>query len=174
MKCKVNVDSYNSCSIFNRREYSLVRMRWRPNCKFTNGRTPSKETSCFSGLLYLLEPWLRGLLLVRSNRFITFTDWHPGLVRFPMLSMWSLQAYGAAVPSCRIRYSSRFRRKGVLRLGLFVGWYILSKMWTFIERTRFPCTSNIYYHGLISKLKSGFWSIVATLFSKILHSIHDI
>ena len=62
-KCKVNVDSYNSCSMFNGREYRLLRIWWRPNCKFTNGRNPSKETSCISGLLYLLEPWLRGLLL---------------------------------------------------------------------------------------------------------------
>ena len=50
-KCKVNVDSYNSCSFFNGREYSLVRIWWRPSCKFMNGRSPSKETSCISGLL---------------------------------------------------------------------------------------------------------------------------
>ena len=121
--------------MFNGREYSLVRIWWRPNCKLTNGRRPSKETLCISGLLYFLPPWLRCLLLVRSNRFKTFTDWHPGLVRFPMLSMWSLQPYGAAVPSCRIQCSSRLRRKGVLKLGLFVGWYIFSRIRTFIERT---------------------------------------
>ena len=103
VKCKVNVDSNKTWSVFKGREYSLVRIWWRPNCKLTNGRRPSKETLCISGLLYLLEPWLRCLLLVRSNRFKTFTDWHPGLVRFPLLSIWSLQPYGAAVPSCRIQ-----------------------------------------------------------------------
>ena len=136
VKCKVNVDSYKTCSVFKGREYSLVRIWWRPNCKLTNGRRPSKEKLCISGLLYLLEPWLRYLLLVRPNRFKTFTDWHPGLVRFPMLSIWSLQPYGAAVPSCRIQCSSRFRRKGVLELiGLFVGGYIFSRIRTFMERT---------------------------------------
>ena len=145
-KCKVKVDSYKSCSMFKGREYSLVRIWWRPNCKLTNGRRPSKETLCISGLLYFLEPWLRCLLLVLSNRFKTFTDWHPGLVRFPMLSMWSLQPYGAAVPSCLIQCSSRFRRKGVLKPGLFVGWYIFSRIRTFIERTewsgRLKCLYN--------------------------------
>ena len=122
VKCKVSVDSYKTCSVFKGREYSLVRIWWRPNCKLTNGRRPSKETLCISRLLYLLEPWLRCLLLVRSNRFKIFTDWHPGLVRFPMLSIWSLQPYGAAVPSCRIQCSSRFRRKEVHELiGLFYG-----------------------------------------------------
>ena len=133
-KCKVKVDSYKACSRFNGREYSFVRIWWRPNCKLTNGKSPSNETSCISGLLYFLEPWLRCLLLVLSNRFKTFTDWHPGLVRFPMLSMWSLQPYGAAVPSCRIQCSSRFLRKGVLKLGLFVGWYIFSNIRTFMDR----------------------------------------
>ena len=88
-KCKVKVDSYKWCRMFKGREYSLVRIWWRPNCKLTNSRRPSKETLCISGLLYFLKPWLRRLLLVLSNRFKTFTDWHPGLVRFPMLSMWS-------------------------------------------------------------------------------------
>ena len=135
VKCKVSVDSYKTCSVFKGREYSLVRIWWRPNNKLTNGRRPSKETLCISGLLYLLEPWLRCLLLVRSNRFKTFTDWHPGLVRFPILSIRSLQPYGAAVPSCRIQYSSRFRRKGVHEfIGLFVG-YIFSRIRTFMERT---------------------------------------
>ena len=83
-KCKVTVDSYKACSCFNGREYSFVRIWWRPNCKLTNGKSPSNETSCISGLLYFLEPWLRCLLLVLSNRFKTFTDWHPGLVKFPM------------------------------------------------------------------------------------------
>ena len=133
-KCKVKVDSYKACSRFNGREYSFVRIWWRPNCKLTNGKSPSNETSCISGLLYFLESWLRCLLLVLSNRFKTFTDWHPGLVRFPMLSMWSLQPYGAAVPSCRIQCSSRFLRKGVLKLGLFVGWYIFSNIRTFMDR----------------------------------------
>ena len=145
-KCNVKVDSYKSCSMFKGREYSLVWIWWRPNCKLTNGRRPSKETLCISGLLYFLEPWLRCLLLVLSNRFKTFTDWHPGLVRFPMLSMWSLQPYGAAVPSCLIQCSSRFRRKGVLKPGLFVGWYIFSRIRTFIERTewsgRLKCLYN--------------------------------
>ena len=36
-------------------ESSLVRIWWRPNCKFTNGRGPSKETLCIPGLLFLLE-----------------------------------------------------------------------------------------------------------------------
>ena len=49
---------------------------------------------------------------------------YPGLVRFPMLSMWSLQPYGASIPSCRTQCSSRSRRKGVLTLGLF--WYDIS------------------------------------------------
>ena len=133
-KCKVKVDSYKACGRFNGREYSFVRIWWRPNCKLTNGKSPSNETSCMSGLLYFLEPWLRCLLLVLSNRFKTFTDWHPGLVRFPMLSMWSLQPYGAVVPSCRIQCSSRFIRKGVLKLGLFVGWYIFSNIRTFMDR----------------------------------------
>ena len=136
VKCKVKVDSYQTCSVFKGREYSLVRIWWRPNCKLTNGRRPSKETLCISDLLYLLEPWFRCLLLVRSNRFKTCTDWHPGLVKFPMLLIWSLQPYGAAVPSCRIQCSSRFRRKGGHELiGLFVGWYTFSKIWTFMERT---------------------------------------
>ena len=69
VKCKVSVDSYNTCSVFKGREYILVRIWWRPNCKLTNDRRPSKETVCISALLYLLEPWLRCLLLVRSNRF---------------------------------------------------------------------------------------------------------
>ena len=134
VKCKVYVDSYKTCSVFKGREYSLVRIWWRPNCKLTNGRRPSNETLCISGLLYLLEPWLLCLLLVRSNKFKTFTDWHPGLVRFPMLSIWSLQPYGAAVPSCRIQCSSRFRRKGVHELiGLFVGWYIFSRILTLLS-----------------------------------------
>ena len=133
-KCKVKVDSYKACSRFNGREYSFVRIWWRPNCKLTNGKNPWNETSCISGLLYFLEPWLRCLLLVLSNRFKTFTDCHPGLVRFPMLSMWSLQPYGATVPSCRIQCSSRFLRKGVLKLGLFVGWYIFSNIRTFMDR----------------------------------------
>ena len=145
-KCKVKVDSYKSWNEFKGREYSLVRIWWRPNCKLTNGRRPSKETLCISGLLYFLEPWLRCFLLVRSNRFNTFTDWHPGLVRFPMLSMWSLKPYGAAVPSCLIQCSSRFRRKGVLKLGLFVRWYIFSRIRTFIERIiwsgRLKCLYN--------------------------------
>ena len=98
-KCKVKVDSYKSCSMFRGMVYSLVRIWWRPNCKLTNGSRPSKETLCIPGLSYFLEPWLWCLLLVRSNRFKTFTDWHPGLVRFPILSMWSLQPYGAVVPS---------------------------------------------------------------------------
>ena len=75
-KCKVKVDSYKACSRFNGREYSFVRIWWRPNCKLTNGKSPSNETSCISGLLYFLEPWLRCLLLVLSNKFKTFTDWH--------------------------------------------------------------------------------------------------
>ena len=95
VKCNVSVDSYKTCSFFKGRVYSLVRIWWRPNCKLTNARRPSKETLVISGLLYLLEPWFRWLLLVRSNRFKTFTDWHPGLVRFPMLSTWSLLPYGA-------------------------------------------------------------------------------
>ena len=70
-KCKVNVDSYKSCSMFKGREYSLVRIWWRPNCKLTNGKRPSKETLCISGVLYFLAPWLRCLLLDRSNRFNT-------------------------------------------------------------------------------------------------------
>ena len=144
VKCKVSVDSFKTCSVFKGREYSLVRIWWRPNCKLTNGRRPSKETLCISGLLYLLEPWLLCLLLVRSTRFKIFTDWHPGLVRFPMLSIWSLQPYGAAVSSCRIKCSSRFRRKGVHKLiGLFAGWYIFSRIRTFMERKdwsgRFKC-----------------------------------
>ena len=89
VKCKVSVDSYKTCSVFKGRKYSLVRIWCRPNCKSTNDRRPSKETLCISGLFYFLGPWLRCLLLVRSNRFKTFTDWHPGLVRFPMLSIWS-------------------------------------------------------------------------------------
>ena len=132
--CKVNVDSYKACGRFNGREYSFVRIWWRFNCKLTNGKSPSNETSCISGLLYFLEPWLRCLLLVLSNKFKTFTYWHPGLVRFRMLSMWSLQPYGSAVPSCRIQCSSRFRRKGVLKLGLFVEWYIFSNIRTFMDR----------------------------------------
>ena len=67
-KCKVKVDSYKACSRFNGREYSFGRIWWRPNCKLTNGKSPSNETSCISGLLYFLEPWLRCLLLVLSNR----------------------------------------------------------------------------------------------------------
>ena len=78
-KCKVKVDSYKSCNMIKGREYSLVRIWWKPNCKLTNGRRPSKETLCISGLLYFLEPWLRRPLLVLPNRFKTFTDWHPGL-----------------------------------------------------------------------------------------------
>ena len=31
--CKVKVDSYKACSRFNGREYSFVRIWWRPNCK---------------------------------------------------------------------------------------------------------------------------------------------
>ena len=92
----------------------------------TAGAHRKRRHECISGFFYLLEPWLRGALLVRSNRFKTSTDLHPGLVKFPMLSMWPLKPYGAAVPSCRIQYSSRFRRKRVLRLGLFVGWYFFS------------------------------------------------
>ena len=68
VKFKVSVDSYKTCSNFKGMDYSLVWIWWRPNCKLTNGRRPSKETLCISGLLYLLEPWLRCLLLVRSNR----------------------------------------------------------------------------------------------------------
>ena len=110
VKYKVEVNSYKACSRFNGREYSLVQIWWRPNCKLTSGKSPSNETSCISGLLYFLEPWLRCLLLVLSNRLKTFTDWHQGLVIFPMLSMWSLQPYGAAVPSCLYpECSSRFR-----------------------------------------------------------------
>ena len=82
VKCKVNVDSYKTCSVFKGREYSLVRIWWWPNCKLTNGRRQSKETLCISCLLYLLEPCFLCLLLVRSKRFKIFTDWHPGLVRF--------------------------------------------------------------------------------------------
>ena len=67
-KCKVKMDSYKACSRFNGREYSFVRIWWRPNCKLTNGKSPSNETSCISGLLYFLEPWLRCLLLY--NRVI--------------------------------------------------------------------------------------------------------
>ena len=74
VKCKVNVDSYKTCSVLKGREYSLVRIWWRPYCKLTNDRRPSKEILCISGLLYFLEPWLRCLLLVRPNRFKTFTD----------------------------------------------------------------------------------------------------
>ena len=111
VKCKINVDSYKKCSVFKGRECSLVRIWWGPYCQLTNVKRPSKETLCISGLLYLLEPWLRCLLLVRSNIFKTFTDWHPGLVRFPMLSICSLQLYGAAVPGCRTQCSSRFVRE---------------------------------------------------------------
>ena len=111
VKCKVNVDSYKTCSVFKGREYSLVRIWWISNCELTDDRRPSKETLCMPGLLYLLAPWRRCFLPVRPNRFKIFTDWHPELVRFP---------YGAAVPSCRIKCSSHFLRKGVLELiGLF-------------------------------------------------------
>ena len=55
VKCKVKVDSYKACSCFNDREYSFVRIWWRPNCKLTNGKSPSNETSCISGLLYFLN-----------------------------------------------------------------------------------------------------------------------
>ena len=81
VKCKDKVDSYKAWSRFNGREYSFVRILWRPNCKLTNGKSTSNETTCISGLI--LEPWLCCLLLVLSNRFKTFPDWHPGLVRFP-------------------------------------------------------------------------------------------
>ena len=54
-KCKVKVDSYKACSRFNGREYSFVRIWWRPNCKLTNGKSPSNETSCIPGLLYGLK-----------------------------------------------------------------------------------------------------------------------
>ena len=55
-----------------------------------------------------------------------------------IVPIWSLHPYmyGAAVPSCRIQYSSRFQRKGVPRLGLFVGLYVFSKIRTFIERMK--------------------------------------
>ena len=103
VKCKVNVDSYNSCSIFNGREYSLVRTWWKPYCKFTNGRSPWKETSCISGLIISSWAMTSSSPAVSAKQIQTFTDRHPGLARFPMLSMWSLQPYGAAVPSCRIQ-----------------------------------------------------------------------
>ena len=37
--------------------------------------------------------------------------------------------------------------------------------------TRFPCTSHIYYHGLIIKLQSGFLSILTTLCPNYIFSI---
>ena len=87
----------------------------------------------------------------------TFTDWHPGLVRFPMLSIWSLQPYGAAVPSC----SSRFQRKGVLKIGLFVQWYIFWGIRTFIERTewygRLKCLYNNWLPPVLHWTHSSFF-----------------
>ena len=150
-KRKVKVESYKSCSMFKGREYSLEWIWWRPNCKLTNGSRPSNEMLCISGLLYFLEPWLRCLLLVRSNRFKTFTDRHQGLVSFPMLSIWSLQPYGAAVPSCLIQCSSRFRRKGVLKLGLFLGWYIFSRIRNFIERTEWSGRLKCLYNNWLTQ-----------------------
>ena len=44
-KCKVNVDSYNSCSIFNGREYSLVRIWWRTSPTFEPQRPTLKPLS---------------------------------------------------------------------------------------------------------------------------------
>ena len=38
------------------RDTGIEESACRPNCKFTNGRRPSKETLCISDLLYLLEP----------------------------------------------------------------------------------------------------------------------
>ena len=87
VKCKFKVDSYKACSRFNGIEYSLVRIWRRPNCKLTNGKSPSNETSCISVLSYFIEPWLRCLLLVLSNRFKTFSDWHPHTVQ-PNRTLW--------------------------------------------------------------------------------------
>ena len=138
VKCKVNVDSYKTCSVFKGREYSLGRIWWRPNCKLTNGIRPSKETLCISGLLYLREPWLRRLLPGSAKQILNI-HWlasRTGKISYAIDMVWSLQPYGAAVPSCRIQCSSRFRRKGILELiGLFVGWYIFSRIRTFMERT---------------------------------------
>ena len=53
VKCKVNVDSYKTCSVFKGREYSIVRIWWRPNCKLTYGRRPSKETLCVPQVYYI-------------------------------------------------------------------------------------------------------------------------
>ena len=53
--------------------------------------------------------------------FITFNELQFGLERLTILLMLSLKPYGIADPSCRIKYSSLCLRKGVLRLGLFVG-----------------------------------------------------
>ena len=99
--------------MFKWREYSLVRIWWRPNCKLTNDRRLLKETLCISGLWNFLAPWLQCLLLVPSNRFKPFSDCHPGLVRFPMLSMWSLQQYGAAVPAVRSSVPPVYDESGI-------------------------------------------------------------
>ena len=110
-KCKVKVDSCKACGRFDVREYSFVRISWRFNCKLTNCKSPLNETSCISGLLYFLEPWLRGILLVLSNRFKTFNDWHPRLVKFPMLSMWSLQPiiYGYPVIPRKAKFGNKIK-----------------------------------------------------------------
>ena len=66
VNCKVKIASYmyKGSSRFNDREFSFLRIWWRPNCKLTNGKSSSNETSCIPGLLYFLEPWLRRFLLV--------------------------------------------------------------------------------------------------------------
>ena len=48
VKCKVKMDSYKACSRFNGRRYSFVRIWWRLNCKLTNRKSISNETSCIS------------------------------------------------------------------------------------------------------------------------------
>ena len=133
-KCKIKEDSYKACSRFNAIQYTFVRTWWRPNCKLTKARDHrmryhvSQAYYIWSNNVFDVSCWF-------CQTEIQNIYWHPGLVRFPMLSMCTLQPYGAAVPSCRIQCFSRFRQKGVLKLGLFVGWYIFSNIRTFMDKT---------------------------------------
>ena len=125
VKCKVKVDSYKAWSRFNGREYSFVRRWWNLTVNWRMARTHRARHHVSQAYYISSSHYFDVSCLFCQNRFKRFTHWYPGLVRLTMLSMWSLQPYGAAVPSCRIQCSSRFRlpyNGYILRLEIFAIW----------------------------------------------------
>jgi hypothetical protein len=125
---------YRECNFESGKKYSFVQIQCIPSGILTYGGRQFIATSCSLGDMYWPWPWLCLRLGVLSKMFITFTLLHPGLDRLPLISFLSLHPYGIAVPSFRIQYSSFCLRSGARKLGFLLGWYIFSRMRTFIER----------------------------------------